>query len=99
MAHPKLQRFSQDEEIRKLVEKQDVMGLMSNKKFLELMNDKEMMDLIRTVDVKRLLKDMNAGNNPGDGGIAVPGLEEALKKTGSAPGMTASPGGAVNKGE
>lgn len=99
VAHPKLQRFAQDAEIRALVEKQDVMGLMSNKKFLELMNDKEMMDLIRTVDVKRLLKDMNAGGKPGEGGVQMPDFEEVLKKTGAASGTPASTGGAANKGK
>lgn len=85
--HPKLQEFAQDEEIKKLVEKQDVMGLMSNKKFLELLNDKEMMDIIRSVDIKKLLKDMDSAQKPGaapNGQNAppetIPGLKEILNK-------------------
>jgi len=87
--HPKLQEFTQDEEIKKLVEKQDVMGLMSNKKFLELMNDKEMMDIIRTVDIKKLLKDMNSAQKQGvapNGQNAlpetIPGFKEILNAAG-----------------
>jgi len=85
--HPKLQEFAQDEDIKKLVEKQDFMGLMSNKKFLELLNDKEMMDIIRSVDIKKLLKDMEQAQKQGaaiNGRNALPekvfGLEEVLNK-------------------